>query len=191
MTTKTVFFGARRADGTGLGARNSLTRSNTNGLISRSPRALHAFLSPLRAKRARNKRSPLRRSFLLIPFAIALASLALSPAARAVSPAPDGGYPNFNTAEGDNALLHLTTGCCNTAIGNSALQNNTTGNDNTAIGNSALRNNTTGHENTATGEEALISNTTGINNTAIGYAALASNTTGINNTANGFEALAF
>ena len=35
---------------------------------------------------------------------------ALSPTARAVTPAPDGGYPNNNTAEGDNALFSLTTG---------------------------------------------------------------------------------
>ena len=30
--------------------------------------------------------------------------------ARAVTPEPDGGYPGFNTAEGDNALFSLTTG---------------------------------------------------------------------------------
>jgi hypothetical protein len=42
--------------------------------------------------------------------AFALACFALSPAARAVSPPPDGGYAGFNTAEGQNALLGLTTG---------------------------------------------------------------------------------
>ena len=41
----------------------------------------------------------------------------LSPMARAVNPPPDGGYPNNNTAEGDNALLKLTTGNDNTAVG--------------------------------------------------------------------------
>ena len=35
---------------------------------------------------------------------------------QAVVPPPDGGYPNFNTAEGQNALLSLTTGAANTAV---------------------------------------------------------------------------
>lgn len=35
----------------------------------------------------------------------------------AVVPAPDGGYPGFNTAEGQSALLNLTGGVGNTAIG--------------------------------------------------------------------------
>jgi hypothetical protein len=60
-------------------------------------------------------RSPLRLAFLLIP--LALACFALSPMAQAVSPAPDGGYPGGNTAEGQSALLSLTTGGSNTAIG--------------------------------------------------------------------------
>src|SRR5213076_79429 len=42
-----------------------------------------------------------------------LACLALSPTVRAVDPAPDGGYPNDNTAEGDSALFSLTTGASN------------------------------------------------------------------------------
>ena len=33
-----------------------------------------------------------------------------SPELQAVSPAPDGGYANFNTAEGTDALFSLTTG---------------------------------------------------------------------------------
>jgi len=39
------------------------------------------------------------------------------PNARAVDPPPDGGYPNQNTAEGEDALLSLTSGFFNTAVG--------------------------------------------------------------------------
>jgi hypothetical protein len=41
----------------------------------------------------------------------------LWPAARAVDPPPDAGYPNANMAEGDDALFSLTTGSWNTATG--------------------------------------------------------------------------
>ena len=49
--------------------------------------------------------------------AVSLVCLASSPAVQAVVPAPDGGYPGNNTAEGQNALLNLTTGANNTAVG--------------------------------------------------------------------------
>src|SRR5438045_3294630 len=42
---------------------------------------------------------------------------ALLPRAQAVVPAPDGGYPGGNTAEGTNALFSLTSGVWNTALG--------------------------------------------------------------------------
>src|SRR5438105_3111134 len=131
--------------------------------------------------------SPLRLGFLLMMLAVA--SFAPTPTARGVTPAPDGGYPNQNTAEGDNALLSLTTGKFNTAIGADALQMNTTGNFNTATGLNALFNNTTGSFNTATGQAALFKNTTGINNTANGSGVLSSNTKGTRNTASGVGAL--
>src|SRR5437773_4875521 len=83
-------------------------------------------------------RSPLRRVFSLIPVALAL--FAFAPAARAVSPAPDGGYANGNTAEGTKALFSLTTGVGNTAIGFRALNKNTTGSLNSANGDQALFN---------------------------------------------------
>jgi hypothetical protein len=51
--------------------------------------------------------SPLRLGFLLIP--LTLVCFALSPAARAVDPPPDGGFPNQNTAEGEDAVLSLNT----------------------------------------------------------------------------------
>src|SRR5262249_59163480 len=108
------------------------------------------------------------RGFLLIPMAMALACFALSPMARAVSPPPDGDYPNGNTAEGGHALDNLTTGATNTAIGDFALQKNTTGSSNSAIGWGALSANTTAANNTANGNRALFENTTGANNTASG-----------------------
>src|SRR6266568_2407434 len=109
--------------------------------------------------------SPLGRSFSVVLLALSF-TFALSPAARAVDPPPDGGYPNENTAAGDDALLSLTTGVDNTAIGFHALVSDTTGNSNTATGFQALLSNTTGSANTATGIDALYNNATGSNNTA-------------------------
>src|SRR5437870_4908928 len=99
--------------------------------------------------------------------AFTLICFALSPAAHAVVPAPGGGYPNFTTAEGTNALLNLSSGVANTGLGWSSLLNVTTGSLNTAIGAGTLLLNTADH-NTATGAGALLSNTTGDVNTAIG-----------------------
>src|SRR6476659_7030511 len=109
-------------------------------------------------------RSALRLGVLLI----ALAWLAVSPTAPAVTPAPDGGYANNNTAEGTDALFSLTTGADNTAIGGAALYRNTIGSLNTATGFRALLNNTTGIWNTATGVQALLLNIDGNYNTANG-----------------------
>ena len=133
-------------------------------------------------------RSPLRCGLILI--SLALAFFALLPRAQAVVPAPDGAYPGYNTAEGQSALLSLTTGIWNTANGAFALYHNTTGLGNTASGFEALFNNTTGFDNTAIGVDALYSNTTGVWNTANGDFALDSNTDGNYNTANGVQALA-
>src|SRR5205823_12947141 len=101
-------------------------------------------------------RSPLRLGFLLI--SLVFACFALLPAARAVVPPPDGGYPNQNTAEGEDALFSLTTGVDNTANGFEALFNNTTGNFNTANGSFALGSNIVGDRNTANGYGALFNN---------------------------------
>jgi hypothetical protein len=145
--------------------------------------------------------------------ALVLACLALCPMARAVVPAPDGGYPNFNTAEGSNALKNLTTGVGNAAVGWFSLFSNTDGSfntalgagtllsdvgdqntgfgiQNTAIGALALFSNATGSQDTATGALALLSNTTGVGNMANGYSALYSNTTGFFNSATGADSLA-
>jgi hypothetical protein len=120
--------------------------------------------------------------------AFTLIFFALSPSARAVVPAPDGGYPGFTTAEGNSALQNLTTGVGNTATGWRSLFANAAGNLNTAIGAGTLLLNT-GDNNTATGALALLSNTIGNRNTANGTFALSSNTNGLNNTAIGYQAL--
>jgi hypothetical protein len=153
----------------------------------------------------------LRRTLLLIPLALACFRL-LPGDAFGVVPAPDGGYPGFNTAEGQNALFSLTSGGGNTAVGWHSLFSNTDGTfntgvgagtllfnvgdqtagdgvNNTAIGTAALLFNTRGSLNTAVGTHALFSNTTGSLNTAVGIQALPSNTTGSSNTAMGQEAL--
>jgi hypothetical protein len=147
-----------------------------------------------------------------LPLLVVLGCFALSNPAEAVSPSPDGGYTGFNTAEGQNALLSLSTGIGNTAVGWFSLVRNTDGSfntgvgagtllfnvgdqaafegvENTAIGAAALLFNSTGSENTAVGTAALLQNTTGTNNTATGEQALYSNTTGNLNTANGLAAL--
>ena len=138
-----------------------------------------------------NSRSPLRRGFLLV--ALALASLALSPTAQAITPAPDGGYPGQNTAEGEDALFSNTTGANNTAVGFNALHSLATGSqfpasEATAVGSLALFNDTTGY-NTAFGFKALYSNTDGFANVAIGRNAMLNHTTGDHNTATGGAAL--
>jgi Chaperone of endosialidase len=136
---------------------------------------------------------------------LALGCFSVLPTMQAVSPAPDGGYPGGNTAEGQNALLNLTSGGYNTAVGWLSLRSNSTNSlntaigagalfanaadDNTAIGAAALISNITGENNTATGVFTLFSNTLGNGNTAIGFEPLASNTTGNINTAVGSQAL--
>jgi hypothetical protein len=124
--------------------------------------------------------TPLKRTRKLSGLLIALlACFALSQRALAVIPAPDGGYPGGNTAEGQLALGSLTTGIYNNAVGIYSLLSLTTGSFNTADGAGALLSNTA-DENTATGAGALLSNTTGARNTANGAFALFSNTGGFN-----------
>src|SRR4029450_12266514 len=89
----------------------------------------------------------------------AFACLGLLPAGHAVSPPPDGGYSGQNTAEGQQALLSLTTGLWNTALGFQALKSESSGKSNTATGGRALFSNTTGSQNTANGAFALFGNT--------------------------------
>ena len=127
------------------------------------------------------------RQIILTTILLTLGSFALPPRTQAVVPAPDGGYPNFNTAEGQNALFSLTTGQWNTALGAFTLRSDTDGSFNTAVGTAALFSNV-GSENTAVGAAALLLNT-GSSNTGVGADALLSNTIGVANTANGSSAL--
>src|SRR6266496_1616056 len=133
------------------------------------------------------------RNTIITLILLALGLLALSQMAQAVSPAPDGGYAGGNTAEGQNALLSLSTGTYNTAVGFLSLRSNTVGRFNTGVGAGALFSNVgnqnTGFNNTATGAGALLSNTTGVDNTANGVFALFRNTIAIANTAVGARAL--
>jgi hypothetical protein len=147
----------------------------------------------------------MKTSIRLFELFFALLCLAVLPNAQAVVPPPDGGYPGFNTAEGQNALFSLTTGQGNTAVGWFSLFSNTEdsfntgvgagtlvfniGDQNTASGVVALLQNTTGSFNTANGALALSNNTEGDFNTATGEAALFLNTTGNGNTATGAGAL--
>jgi hypothetical protein len=147
----------------------------------------------------------MKTSIPAVLITIALVCFALVQNTQAVSPAPDGGYPGGNTAEGQNALLGLTTGTFNTAVGFESLLSLTDGKFctgvgagtllantaqlNTAVGAGALLSNTTGFGSTANGAFALFNNTTGLANTASGVFALSNNTIGSNNTADGEAAL--
>jgi len=146
-----------------------------------------------------------KTTILPVLIAAALACFSLLPKAQAVVPAPDGGYPGGNTAEGQAALLSLTTGGFNTAVGFLSLRSDTIGSFNTAVGAGtlfanaadnntaagvgALFSNTIGARNSAMGAFALFSNTEGSDNAATGAGALFSNTVGVQDTANGADAL--
>ena len=121
------------------------------------------------------------KTIFSILVASVLACFALPSTAQAVSPPPDGGYANSNTAEGEDALFSLTTGFGNSAIGYHALYSNTIGGGNTATGIDALFSKTIGDRNTAMGLHALASLTSGDNNVALGEFAGSQITNGDNN----------
>jgi hypothetical protein len=128
------------------------------------------------------------RSIKFTMFFFALSYFPFFAEMEGLVPPPDGGYAGGNTAEGQSALLNLTTGGFNTAIGFRSLSSNNTGGLNTAIGAGTLLSNTA-DENTATGAGALLSNVTGNHNTGNGAFTLLSNTEGSSNVANGHAAL--
>ena len=123
--------------------------------------------------------------FLII---FSITGVAFLSKSQAVVPPPDGGYAGGNTAEGQNALLSLTTGIYNTAVGVYSLLSIIDGDFCTALGAGTLFANTA-DENTATGAGALFSHTDGGGNTANGAFALFSHTSGIDNTVVGDRAL--
>ena len=117
-------------------------------------------------------------------FLVALVCFDLVPTIQAVSPPPDGCYPNYTTAEGCNALQHLGAGVGNTGVGSYSLFSAGDSNFNTGVGAGTLVLNT-GNDNTAVGFTALLLNTTGESNTAVGTDALALNIGAFTNTAVG------
>ena len=131
----------------------------------------------------------LTTTLLLTP--LLLACLALSQIALAepdVNPPPDGGYPNFTTAEGQQALRRLTSGIGSSAFGWRSLFSVTTASYNTGLGAGTLALNV-GDANTATGVASLILNTAGERNTANGAAAMVWNHDGADNAAVGYFSL--
>jgi trimeric autotransporter adhesin len=131
----------------------------------------------------------------LLLVSLLLTCFAVPQNTQAVVPAPNGGYPGFNTAGGTNALQSLTTGVGNSAVGWYSLFSNTDGSFNTAIGAGTLLSNIgdqslgNGTQNTAVGTAALLFNNNGYANTAVGCQALLSNTTNSFSTAVGAQAL--
>jgi hypothetical protein len=115
---------------------------------------------------------PLWRGFLLIP--LILVCFAFAPQTRAITPAPDGCYPQFTTAEGCDALKFVTSGSANTALGWRSLYDAFGASFNTAAGAGTLVLNR-GDANTAVGTAALILNAQGTRNTAVGAAAMVQN----------------
>jgi len=116
-----------------------------------------------------NHSALLRRLFLVPPM---LLCFGLCLTAQAVEPAaPDNALPGGNTADGDGALLSLTTGSFNTAIGFDSLLLNSDTNFNTGVGAGTLLL-STANQNTAVGAGALLNNTTGEDNNAVGAFAL-------------------
>lgn len=79
----------------------------------------------------------MKTNCVAIVLLLTLGFLAFLPATKAVSPAPDGCYPNYTTAEGCKALNSLTTGFGNTGLGWYSLYLDTSGNFNTGVGGGA------------------------------------------------------
>lgn len=131
----------------------------------------------------------LTTTLVLTPLLLACFTLSqMAYAEPDVNPPPDGGYPNFTTAEGHQALQRLTSGTANSAFGWRSLFSVMTTSYNTGLGAGTLALNI-GDANTATGVASLILNTTGTRNTANGAAAMVFNGDGTDNAAVGYFSL--
>jgi trimeric autotransporter adhesin len=154
------------------------------GLTQKSGDARLDIFLCVSIKKTMNPLSHFKKTVLPFFVIIALSYSGFLPQGQAVSPPPDGCYPNFTTAEGCDALHFLTNGAGNTALGWRSLFFDNSGSFNTAVGAGTLLANTADN-NTATGAGALLGNTTGVHNTANGVFSLTTNTVGADNTATG------
>ena len=147
------------------------------------------LLSFLHCRAEQNRQNPRPWKNIVSSILISLlTAFAFLQSAHAVTRPPDGGYPNFNTAEGTNALQNLTIGLATRLLVGLLFLQPGVGNLNTAIGAGTLLSNTTGSNNTANGALALLFNTTGGFNTAFADSTLINNTEGFGNTATGVSA---
>src|SRR5215469_2511207 len=87
-----------------------------------------------RGKRKRSRIASMKTAIPQFLIVVLILCLGWLQNAQAVNPPPDGGYPAGNTAEGQNALLNLTSGGFNAAIGWLSPSDVSTGSFNTAVG---------------------------------------------------------
>ncbi|PYK09295.1 MAG: hypothetical protein DME65_12310 [Verrucomicrobia bacterium] len=119
----------------------------------------------------------------------ALVCFGLCQQTQSATDTPDpGSVPLSNTADGQNALLSITTGIYNSAFGFDSLLSLADGPFNTGLGAGTLLLNT-GSTNTAVGAGALLNNADGSFNNAVGAFALFNNVSGFFNNAHGRNAL--
>src|SRR5437773_11591766 len=123
------------------------------------------------------------RNTIVIAILSVLACFERLPQTRADDPVPPS-----NTADGQGALLSITTGLYNSAFGFLSVLSLSDANFDTGVGAGALLVDN-GGTNTAVGAGALLNNTTGSDNTAVGAFALFNSTTAGLNVAVGDSAL--
>ena len=115
------------------------------------------------------------RKIVLTTALSALVCFGLMPGTKAVQPAsPDNALAGGNTADGQNALLNLSTGTFNSAFGFDAVLLLSDASFDTGIGAGALLLDT-GGTNTAVGAGALLNNQIASDNNAVGAFALFNN----------------